>query len=707
MIRRNGWLLLTVVLVFAAGCGRLQPWNVLVVTLDTTRADHLGCYGKETARTPNLDRLAERGALFDRAYAPIPITLPSHSSIFTGAYPPVHGVRDNGLFQLPGDRTTMAEILQGQGYATGAVIGAFPLTSEFGVDQGFDLFDDHITIAVEDYLGRRIEEKEALFFDERSGAQVNDAILPWLRERGDEPFFAWIHYWDPHHPHIPPPPFNELYAHDLYQGEIAFVDHCFGTVMREIEAMGEADRTIVVVVGDHGEGRGEHDEDSHSMLVYNSTLRVPMIIAVPDGSGAGLRIDERVGIVDILPTLLDLLDLPTPDGVQGRSLAPVMRDPSIGTGDHLYYAETLSPRLSHGWGELRALFFGNLKYIHGPRPELYDVRADRHELNDLLGARPEDAVRMKDRLAEFVAESVGLGSDSAVYELDRESRLRLEALGYISVAGDGAETVVEELRTDGESPQDRIGDTSRQSLLKQRLEAQQFLGAKELALELVENDPDNAFNRGMLSLAFSGLGQLDRAATVLEESDGIAASNDSIALNVGRRLFEQGDKARAVRLVARVIEERPSAYGAYLLAEMRWARGEQQRSLGLFDQALELDPTMHRARIGLAIHLSELGRTGDAEFHFRRLLDDHPLHVKGHTNFGILLLKTGRLDEGIGHLRRAVELDPAYSRARLALIAGLADAGRHEEAGQALGELRILCDDPAVVGRAVAILENS
>jgi arylsulfatase A-like enzyme/Tfp pilus assembly protein PilF len=707
MTGRCRWIFMAVVLILGVGCGREQPLNVLLFTFDTTRADHLGCYGKETARTPNLDRLAEDGALFDRAYTAIPITLPSHATIFTGNYPPVHGVRDNGLFQLPEDQTTLAEILRSRGYATAAAIGAFPLTREFGVGQGFDFFEDHITIAAEDYLGRRMEEKEALFFDERSGARVNDAILPWLRQRREKPFFAWIHYWDPHHPHLPPPPFNELYAHDLYQGEIAFADHCFGTVMREIESMGVADRTIVVMVGDHGEGRGEHDEDSHSLLAYNSTLRVPLIVATPGGPGKGVRIHQRVGTVDILPTVLDLLSLPIPEEIQGRSLVPVMRDPSADPGENLYYAETLSPRLSHGWGEIRALFLGSLKYLHGPRLELFDVRTDRHELDDLLHSRSDDATRMRDRLATFVAESAGLGNASAVYELDRESRLRLEALGYISVAGDGAATIEEELRSDGIAPQDRIGDITKQSLIKQRLEAQQYLSAKELGIELLESDPDNAFNRGMLALAYVGLGQVERAADVLEESAILATSNDSIALNIGRRLYEQGDETRGERLVERVLAARPSAYGSYLLAEMRWARGEREGALQLFDGALEIDPALHRARLGLAIHLSELGRVEDAEFHFRRLLEEHPLHAKGHTNFGILLLKNERLDEGRRHLRRAIELEPSYWQARLALIAGLLDAGLDEEAAKAVEELRLRCNDQGILGRAYALVEAS
>ncbi|MCG8457316.1 MAG: sulfatase, partial [Holophagales bacterium] len=308
-----------------AGCDGPPPMNVLLVTLDTTRADRLGCYGRENAGTPNLDRLAAEGFLFENAFSTVPITLPSHATMFTGRYPLAHGVRDNGLFSLPESETTLAERLRERGYAAGAAVGCFPLARGFGIEQGFDFFDDHITLNVEDLRGRRVEAKRGVYFDERPSAQVNDALLPWLREHSDRPFFAWLHYWDPHQPHIPPPPFDQVYLHDLYQGEIAFADQSLGTVLRTLEELGVADRTLVVVVADHGEGLGDHREESHSMLAYNSTLRVPMIMRVP-GLEGGHRLTRRVGTVDLLPTLLDLLGLEADDSVQGRSLAPWIRD---------------------------------------------------------------------------------------------------------------------------------------------------------------------------------------------------------------------------------------------------------------------------------------------------------------------------------------------------------------------------------------------
>ncbi|MEM6456594.1 MAG: sulfatase, partial [Acidobacteriota bacterium] len=298
----------------ALGCAPAPPpaWNVLIVTFDTTRADHLGAYGHRGARTPVVDGLAADGVLFEHTYATVPITLPSHTTIMTGKVPLTHGVRDNGLFTVGAEQETLAEILGARGYRTAAAIGAFPLTAQFGLDQGFELYDDHVSADFEDLYGDRVVPKAELFFDERKAARVNEAALPWLEENADAPFFLWLHYFDPHYPHDPPPPYDQLFAHEPYDGEIAYADESLGVMLDHLERLGVRDRTLVVFTADHGEGRGEHNESTHSMLVYNSTMRVPLIVAVPGGQPAGRRVDERVSTVDILPTVLDLLGIAPP-----------------------------------------------------------------------------------------------------------------------------------------------------------------------------------------------------------------------------------------------------------------------------------------------------------------------------------------------------------------------------------------------------------
>ena len=292
-------LLLLVSACGGGGASAGRPWNVLLVTFDTTRADHIGCYGNERIQTPTLDGLAKDGVRFARALSAVPITEPSHSTIITGRYPIAHGVRDNGLFVLGDDQLTLAEILKSHGYDTAAAIGAYPLLSRFGLNQGFDLYDDHLTGIYEDWRGERTVPKQELFFDERRAAQVNEAILPWLEEHaktGDgKPFFAWVHYFDAHQPFDPAPPYDQLYADDLYDGEIAYADSRLGFLLDRLKQLGELDRTLVVMTADHGEGLGEHDELTHAILAYDSTLHVPLIIRPPGRLSPARDRGQRLG----------------------------------------------------------------------------------------------------------------------------------------------------------------------------------------------------------------------------------------------------------------------------------------------------------------------------------------------------------------------------------------------------------------------------
>ncbi len=691
--------------VLTGACSTEKPLNVLIVTLDTTRADHLGAYGKRGARTHNLDRLAADGVVFENCFTAVPVTLPSHSTIFTGTYPMAHGVRDNGLFQLPASALTLAEILQERGYRTGAAIGAFPLTSEFGIEQGFEFFDDHVTIASEDYRGGVDEAAASLFFDERSAPRVNDAILPWLRSNGDQPFFAWIHYWDPHQPFVAPPPYSQLFAHDPYQAEIAFVDQSLGRILDELERQGVAERTIVVVTSDHGEGRGEHDEETHSQLAYNTTLHVPLILRVP-GLEGGHRIRRRVGTVDILPTVLELLDLPVPEQVQGRSQARLIRQRSDEPSRGLYYAETLSPRFSHGWGELRALFEGDLKYIHGPRPELFDLQADPGELHNLVPSQPQQHQRMEAALAAFIARNAQATSSDAAQEVDPETRQRLLALGYVSAGGAAPDQVVEELRSDGDPPQDHIRDINLSSQAKQALTRGDHLAARELALQLVARDVDNPFFRSILTMAYLRLGQVDQAAQVASESARINGLNADASLDAAQALFRSGKRVRGIELAERCVDDFPTAPGLYLLAEMVAVEGDEARQEELLLRAVELDGNFARARRSLAIRLANTDRLDQARPHFTELLRLEPRNPRNHFNFAVALQSSGRPAESVRYFERAIELTPRYWAAHLALLTTLRQLGDLAALQAAFDRLEASCNEPKILRRGRLLLEK-
>lgn len=684
----------------AAGCRRGNDWNLLVVTLDTTRADALGCYGNPAAATPHLDRLAREGVLFERALTAIPITTPSHSTIFTGTYPMAHGVRDNGRFRLAPSATTLAEILQQQGFATGAAVGAFPLTRNWGLDQGFDFYDDHVTVASEDEAGRRVAPVR-MFFDERPASRVNDAILPWLREHGRERFFAWVHYWDAHQPHVPPPPFSDLFAQNLYQGEIAYVDQAFGVVMEELRRLGVADRTVVLVVADHGEGLGEHGEDTHSMLLYDATLHVPLLLSYP-GARPGARIAEQVGTVDIVPTVLELLGLPPAADAQGRSLVDLAAHPERPASNRrTYYAETLSPRLSYGWGEQRALFSEQWKLLHGPRLELYDLAADRRELRNLAPADPTELLTTA--LATFVARNARASAAGAVSEIDVETRNRLAALGYLSGSGE-APTVEERLRRDGDPPQQHIGNVSLWSRCKTHLERRDYLAARELADILVRRDAQNAFYRALLASAELGLGRFTAAATVAEGGP-INAQNDAIYLQIATALFSSGLDARAVALTRRVAAEAPSALAHYNLGEMLGTLGESAEHERELRAALELDADFGRARQSLAILLAGSGRLDLAEAEFRDLVARRPLDPAARLNFATFLFSRERYADAERELDRALDLAPDYFKAQLARATLFAATGRDAAARELAARIAAQCPDPRLVAQANRLAE--
>lgn len=698
-----------------AGCGSPRPWNVVLFTFDTTRADFLGCYGKESARTPHLDRLAATGFLFENAMASNPVTQAAHATLLTGVWPMSHGVRDNLLFRLPEERETLAEMLAARGYATGAAVGGFPLVRSFGSDQGFDFYDDELAAARLDHRGRPVPRKSHTWYDERPAGHVNDALLPWLRERfgGEQPFFAWLHYWDPHEPHIPPAPYDQLFAHDPYQGEIAYADRSLGALLEVLEEAGELERTLVVMVADHGESRMDHGEATHAFLAYGSTLHVPLIFHLPGRPvTAGRRIAERVGTVDLVPTVLDLLGFEIPVEVQGRSLAPLMLDAvdsDVARGDQnrtTYYSESLSPRLSHGVGELRALYRGPYKYIHGPRPELFDLGRDPGEVHDLASELPEERGRFEEALADFVERHARSDAAAAVHEVDEATRQKLEALGYLSSTGEKSTAVSEVLSMEGAVPQDRVGDINLMSRLRHELGTGQFHFAKLTALELLRVDPDNAYYQGRLAAAHLGLGQVAEAASVVEAAATVGAANQADFLAVAQALFTAGEKERGVTMAERLVEAAETVESRLLLADMHSELGTVEAFERQLQRALELEPEHPGARLRQARHLAESGDAAGAEALYRRLVIDFPVDVQAQVGYARVLRELDRQEEALARLERALRLAPGFCEAHLEHLQTLVDLERELDTEAALRQLREHCRDEETRTRAVEMVAS-
>ncbi len=406
--------------------GQAAGYNVVLVTIDTARRDHFGCYGHAEARTPTIDALAHDGVLCDDAVTSVPLTLPSHTTLLTGLYPPHHGVHDNGISQLGTEPPLLQAELRDHGYATAAFVGAFVLDERFGLARGFDHYDFEVTD--EGYHPQMTE------FNERSAGAVTDSALAWLdrhhAQAPSQPFFTWLHYFDAHHPYTSPLASLPEFAGKPYDAEIAYVDQQFQRVVGWLIRQGLRDRTIIVVTADHGESLGEHGESTHGMFIYDSTLRVPLVISCPSLISGPLRLrDVTVGLVDIRPTIDDLLGI-TPTGVHdGRSfLADLPPDRAI-------YIETEGPRRMARCSPLRGLRSHVAKFIEAPEPEYYDLAQDAAELHNLYSTSAAAVAPLRDELASVL--SSGTTSPQAEHEITEEERSRLRSLGYTFTAALG------------------------------------------------------------------------------------------------------------------------------------------------------------------------------------------------------------------------------------------------------------------------------
>ncbi len=707
--RTSGWPvrgLLLSALALALGCGGgSRDANVLLVTFDTTRADRIGAYGNGRAVTPVVDSLAAEGVLFTNAHASIPLTFPSHATILTGLYPTGHGIRDNGLFVLADEVVTLPEILRERGYSTAAAISGFPLVKRFNLGQGFDLYDDDLRRKDEDFLGRR-PRRQSLFFEERRAARTNEAVLPWLEEHRDRPFFVWLHYYDPHRPWDPPPPYDELLADDPYQGEIAYADESLGRILDQLRAWDVFDETMVIFTSDHGEGLGQHNESTHSLLNYQTTLRVPLIVRPPGGIAPAV-VDDLVAGVDIAPTVLDALGIESPVEFQGHSLYGYVTGEGAVPANRQFYAETLSPRLSHGWGELRTLYEGSWKYIHGPRPELYDLATDPDERSNRVAADGDRAAGLRRALARFVEEHAM--TTAAAVPVDEQTRAQLMALGYIS---GGAESgpIVEELLDDGIAPQDRVVDINLSSEARNLLTAGRGAAARQVVGELLERDPGNPFYRELMVRAELLSGALDAAADILEsilaDPRGRGASAGVMA-TVGYQLVLAGEVDRGLDLAARAVELEPSAGHHYQLASARREAGDLEGARGSLLATLEADPNHARAKVDLAIGFAVAGERDRARETFEEALSNDPFYAKGHYNYGAFLLEGGHLAAALERFRRAIELDPGYRASYLAVVFVELQLGEVDRAAEMFSELERFAPDSEETRRARELFQDA
>jgi arylsulfatase A-like enzyme/Tfp pilus assembly protein PilF len=630
------------------------PDSLLLVTIDTLRADALGSYGAAGDPTPWLDRLAAAGWRFTGAHAHNVLTLPSHANILSGRLPTQHGVRDNAGFRFPAGTETLPTLLKARGYATGAFVSAFPLDSRYGLDRGFDVYDDGLGQA---------SAAPAFLERERGGTETVARAREWITAQGARPWLAWVHLYEPHFPYRPPEPWASRFAGDPYRGEVAAADAALQPLLEPLLAAGRNGRTLVVVTADHGEALGAHGEATHGVFAYEPTLKVPLIVFHPATIPPRVPATEA-SHVDVLPTVLAALGVPAPAGLSGRNLL----GPADETATTVYF-ESLSPSLNRGWAPLRGVIRGGSKYIDLPLPELYDLASDPAEAHNLAGAQPQRVAALR---ALLPADAAGRTRTAET----GEARERLRALGYVTGAAPAARTY-----TADDDPKRLIAlDALLQDATARAVEGD-LEGAVERCRELVRRRPG-------MALGWLQIGQLERARG--RTADAIAALRKALSLDpgdamalalLGSSLAQGGRPAEAVALLA------PHAAGGHGDPDVRTAYGVSLARLGRFDEARQVfararaeDPGDAQAAVELGTVEMMAGQRERARSAFEEALRADPRAARAHSSLAFLAAEQGRRDESLQHWRSAAALDARELEKLLALAAMLEQQGRRDEA---------------------------
>lgn len=652
--------------------------SLLLVTVDTTRADRLGPYGAENVETPTLDRLAEGGILFERAYSVAPITLVAHTSMLTGLHPPRHGVRNNGTHYVEPEITTLAERLRDEGYRTAAVVSASVLERRYGLNQGFELYDDDLSES---------RERHPRVVPDRPAEFTVDHARAWLDGLGeDERFFLWVHFYDPHASYSPPPPFRDTYRERLYDGEIAYMDREIGRLLQHPRLRGGD--ALVALAGDHGESLGEHGENTHAILAYDSTLHVPMILDVPGGP-EGVRIDRTVSQVDLMPTLLELLGMDVQSDLDGTSLLPLLegRAPAR-TRSH--YSETYLPYYTYGWAKLKVLRQGDWKYIEAPTPELYDLSRDPRELSNLYEREPGRAHDMTRDLGELLAQ-VEDPEAEAELALDPDSVAKLQALGYLAMGTQPPPAAGE--RPD---PKDVIDIHTGLERARQLARDRLFDQAIEVLTGVMRRDPNNL--AGLLDLAgvLEADDQLDRAEEILDRALGLDPNNPRIQLELAGLETRRGDHEKALELVDVALGLDERSPGAWIQkAQILQNLGRGDEAATVLEEALGRFPAEPRVQVVYARQV-EAARDGlpAAEQRVRAALERDPFLTLGWQTLGSLLEESGRIVEAVAAYRDGLTRDPDDIDLHARLGVALARQGARQEAELHLREAIRLSNRP-------------
>ena len=581
-----------------------KHFNILLVTIDTLRADHLGCYGYSGIETPNLDALARQGVLFENASAPAPLTGPSHASMMTGVYPTVHKVRNTGGFVLPASQTTLATILQRQGWDTAAFIGSSVLKRRFGLNQGFAVYDDEMPSGA---------GASALAEPERRADEVVNRAVKWLDAQSGKPFFLWAHLYDPHFPYDPPVPFREKYKDRPYDGEIAYTDQQIGRLLEAVARKAPPADTLIAVLSDHGESLSEHGEYTHGVFLYDSTLRIAFLLSggpVPKG----VRVKQQARTIDLLPTILEMVGGKAA-GVQGTSLTPSFGGKEIPTT--YSYAETLFPKLNMGWAELRAMRTNRWKYIRAPRPELYDLVQDPGETTNVIAAHPAEAQNLEAKLNAVAGSTEKL----APAAMDPRTLQQLKSLGYLG----GSSTEAAELTGKGTDPKDQ--------------------------LEVLR----------LLHLGVDSGAPVPERISSLRQAIAKDPANPALYNGLGNLYAEGGRLAEAMRLYNDAL--RKGVHAAWLysrLGSLYLRQGKSKEAITLLETATQLNPSDYESLENLAVAYRQAGRMEESQQALNAILQSGEEYAPAYNELGMAAFQKGDVAAAQSYFEKAARLDPTY-----------------------------------------------
>ncbi len=618
---------------------KAEGMNLLVITLDTVRADRIGAYGYEKAETPHLDELARKGVMFENCYAPTPLTLPAHCSLFTGRYPLGHLVRDNGTFFLNEGEVTLAEMMGQREYETYAVIASFVLLAKFGLDQGFSEYDDSLNF----------DELLHNFYSEIPADVVYEKFNRWLRKKAQQRFFAWVHFYDPHAPYEPPEEYrkNRDSLSDLYDGEVAYTDVYVGKIVEDLKNEHRLDDTLIVIVGDHGEAFGEHGEYGHSVFCYEENLKVPLVFFNPRLFPEGSLIKKRVNLIDILPTLSEMFGMDIPSAVQGKSLVKILH--GVGEkGERSFYIESMYGKESLGWAPLTGLIDGSYKYISLPEPELYDLETDIRERTNLYTVRRDTAHALDEKLKKYMLEYSSSGR-GAKRELTAEDRKRLESLGYVSSSFPGSIA--------GLDPKQGILLQKQFNTIDNEIDKGNLDFAEEELKRMAIQNPEINMPQyyELLAKVYEMKPDPQGVIKTWQEAVEIFPMNSQFKITLAFKLFQMGRIEEAEELGLEIVKtDDKSSRGFILLGSIEEKKNNIKKALENFEKAMNLEPNNVLLRLSYARSLSKDDQQDKSLMICQEILDDEI--ISGNRNNADLLSRIGIMLTEMNHMDQALHV---------------------------------------------------